>query len=221
MAANPVLGASSAAQGTNLSYPTIAGIGPATPSFSGGPVIAANVVTARVISEDTRIPGALVIDPAIAAMYYAGKRRAEFPVPGNSEPPIVASKEIAQRLAQREGPNAWKLPEAQKMSNATMFGTRKPQTPFKYPWNKKLIPPLALFNDASQWVNRLMFNKPNTPWSAAGIGLRPPRKSTWMSSPPINTTNLAAGQMNLQLQLGQIMIQQQQLSLSAANYYSA
>lgn len=205
----------------NVSYPTIAGIGPAVPSFAGGPPIAVAVVSARVVSEDTIIPGALVIDPRQAGAYYAGKRGAQYPVPGDQEPLQIASRAISERQATAANPNAWKRRPAVKMSDAVMFGRGKPQAPFAYPWNKKFIPPLALFNDASQWVNKLLLHAPMTWYGANGIGLRPPAKSNWFSPPPKNTTNLAAGQLNLQLQLGQMMIQQQQLQLTAANFMSA
>lgn len=204
----------------NVSYPTIAGLGPVVPSFAGGNAIAAQVVSAYVVSEDTRIPGAIVIDPLNAAAFYSGKHPLMHPVPGNAEPPEIKNAEASQRVAQREGPNAWKRRPPPSFDDSVKFGNRPEQKPFARPWNRKFIPPLALFNDASQWVNTLLLNRPMTWWGANGIGLKPPAKSTWLSTPPINTQNLGAGNLNLQLQLGNIMIQQQQLSLSASNFMS-
>jgi hypothetical protein len=93
-----------------------------------------------------------------------------------------------------------------------------PDQPFlKYPWNKKFIPPLALFNDASQWVNRLMFNKQMTRWGDDSSN--PPLKAQYFTPPPIELGGLAAGQLNLQLQLGQLHNQETALTVDASNYF--
>lgn len=116
-----------------------------------------------------------------------------------------------------QGPTAWDKRTLPAGSNNVRFGVNKPQKAAPVPWVKKFIPPLALFNDASQWVNILMFNRPMTPWG--GGDSDPPLHAQYFTPPPIETNNLSAGTMNVQLQLGQIAIQSQQLTIQASNYF--
>lgn len=188
---------------------------PVDPSITGGPP-ASNWVTSYVPSEDTVIPGALQINPAFAGDFYAGRFLIERPIPGDSTLTNPKSKVDAQNEQIVQSPNAWKkrLPPRE----AIQFGPGvKPQPLFKYPWNKKFIPPLALYNDAAQWVNRLMFHRPMT-WFDADTS-NPPIKAQYFSPPPVNTYNLAAATLNLQMQLGNMAIQAQQLTVSASNYF--
>lgn len=81
----------------------------------------------------------------------------------------------------------------------------------------RFIPPLALFNDASQWVDLLHFVRPipalQTPDSM------PPLAAQYFTPPPIYVSALSAGQANLQQQLGNVDIQAARLTTQAANYY--
>lgn len=82
----------------------------------------------------------------------------------------------------------------------------------------QFIPPLAMFNDASQWVNHLLFHKA-LPW-LMNPDSNPPLRAQYAVGPrPINVRNAAAGQMNLQLQLGQLTIQAEALTMDASNYF--
>lgn len=83
----------------------------------------------------------------------------------------------------------------------------------------KLIPPLALFNNASQWVNKLFFNRPMTFMQAPDSN--PPLRAQYFTPPPIQIANLAAGALNLQLQLGGLTNQAAQLSNDASNYFGS
>ena len=186
-------------------------------SISGGPP-APDVVASYVPSEDTVIPGALQINPAYAGDFYAGRFLIERPIPGDRQMAVPKSKVDSQNAIDnlKASDNAWKkrLPPRE----AIQFGPGvAPQPLFKYPWNKKFIPPLALFNDAAQWVNRLMFLRPMT-WFDADTS-NPPLKAQYFSPPPVNTHNLAAATLNLQMQLGRMAIQAQQLTVSASNYF--
>jgi hypothetical protein len=183
---------------------------------AGGGTGPATTLLGDVGTSDAVIRGALSINPAYAADFVSGRYSIEFPVPGDNRP-SEAGKAAANQMATQQGPNAWKKRTLPAMSDPVLFGNNQPQAPFKHPWNKKLIPPLALFNDAAQWVNRLMFNAPMT-WFGANTS-DPPLKAQYFTPPPINTNNLAAGTLNLQLQLGQMAIQAQQLTLDASIYF--
>ncbi len=186
-------------------------------------------------TSDVYIRGGLTINPAYAADFYAGRYFIERPIPGDTEAPNPPSKIVSQEQATIQSPNAWKKQTAPAMSNAVLFGDAMPQAPLlsggpkggaavrvgyngaSPAANRKFIPPLAMFNDASQWVNRLLFHKPMT-WFDADTS-NPPLKAQYYSPPPINTNNLAAGTLNLQMQLGRMAIQAQQLTISASNYF--
>lgn len=197
-----------------VSYPTLV----PTPPAGGGVGLpqAKNVVPWTQQFSDQTIRGAAKVNPAMAPYVVAGRFNPEFPVPGDNKPE-VKSKPIAQALATEGAPNAWKKQTLPGSSNSVRFGVAKPQKPFTVPWNKAFIPPLALFNDASQWVNRLMFNRPMTPWG--GGDSDPPLKAQYFTPPPVNSSNLAGGTLNAQLQLGQLAIQGQQLTISASNFF--
>ncbi len=198
-------------------------------SYSGGPPAPDNVAS-YVPSEDTVIPGALSINPAFAGDFYAGRFLIERPIPGDKQLAVPKSKLDSQNEQIYQSPNAWKkhLPGRE----AIQFGPGvKPQAPLPSGGagtrtgmngatpiaNRKFIPPLALFNDAAQWVNRLMFHRPMT-WFDADTS-NPPLRAQYFSPPPINTHNLAAATLNLQMQLGRMAIQAQQLTVSASNYF--
>jgi hypothetical protein len=207
----------------NTSYPQLVVANPSIPSptISGGTMNAATVLPWQKDFSDQSILGAAKINPAYAAEFFAGRYHDQAPTANNVDTPLeVKSKIVSQTQATMGQPNAWKDRPAQKSSNSMMFGRRKPQKLFKQPWNKKLIPPLALFNDASQWVNTLMFN---APMQKSGNGSSDPDVTgVYLGSqptPPIITNNLAAGTLNAQLQLGIIAIQAQQLTMSASNYF--
>jgi hypothetical protein len=83
---------------------------------------------------------------------------------------------------------------------------------------QQFIPPLAMFNDASQWVNHLLFHRV-LPW-LMNPDSNPPLRAQYAVGPrPINVHNAAAGQMNLQLQLGNLTIQAEALTMDASNYF--
>jgi len=93
-----------------------------------------------------------------------------------------------------------------------------PAQPFmRYPWRKKFIPPLALFNDASQWVSTLALIPSMTRFGAATSD--PPIKAQYFTPPPIELNGLAAGQLNLQLQYGALVNQAALLTVDASNYF--
>jgi hypothetical protein len=199
----------------NISYPTLV---PTQPVGGGvGLPRARNVVPWHSQRSDQSITGALKINPAFAADMIAGRFKVQHPVAGGNEPLQIKNDIVSQALATENSPNAWKKRTLDSTSNQVRFGDRKPQKPFVRPWNKKFIPPLALFNDASQWVNTLLFNQP---MQASGNGNSMPNiKGQYFTPPPKSTNNLAAGTLNAQLQLGIIAIQAQQLTISASNYF--
>lgn len=212
-----------AAQGSNA-YPNLI---PTAPVGNGvGLPQSKTVVPATNQYTDVNIPGALKINPAMAPAYFDGRYASQSPRPNaNIKPLQVTNKVLSQTWATEGGHNAWKKRTLAAMSNAVLFGNAKPQKPVKVPWNKVFIPPLALFNDASQWVNRLMFNQP---MQASGSGNSMPNLmapfasmlvGTGNNGKPIITNNLAAGTLNAQLQLGNLAIQTQQLTISASNYF--
>lgn len=81
----------------------------------------------------------------------------------------------------------------------------------------RFVPPLALFNDATQWVNRKFFAR------AMPIGQNPDSNpllaAQYFTPPPVNAPNLAAGNLNLQAQYGNIANQAAQLTVQASNYF--
>jgi hypothetical protein len=167
---------------------------------------------------DQTIKGAFKINPAMAPAYIDLKYASQSPLPNALPKPLeVKNKVLAQTWATEGGHNAWKKQTLPAMSNQVLWNNAKPQKPVKVPWNKVFIPPLALFNDASQWVNRLMFNQP---MQKSGSGNSMPNlMAQYFTPPPILTNNFAAGTLNAQLQLGTIAIQAQQLTISASNYF--
>lgn len=204
-----------------LSYPTLV---PAPPVGGGvGLPRAKTVVPWQNQVSDQSIAGAAKVNPAFAPYLFAGRFKPEYPVPGDNEPQELKSRPASQAMATANSPNAWKKRTLPGTSNAVRFGGGKPQAAPKHPWSKTFIPPLALFNDASQWVNRLMFNRP---MDAMNNGTSdPPLRPKLFSLPmalygrPLNTGNLAAGTLNAQLQLGQMAIQAQMLTVAASNYF--
>lgn len=210
------LGPQNGPSGASVSYPTLV---PSAPVGGGvGLPQAASVVPWNNRPSDVGVQGAFKVNPAYAGDFFAGRYKVNDVRPGGQEPLEIKNKVVTQELATGNSPNAWKSKPFATMANAILFGFNAPQKPVKYPWNKKFIAPLALFNDAAQWVNRLMFNQPMTPWDSAvsgDIALR----AQYYSPPPINSNNLAGGTLNLQLQLGQLKIQAQQLTISASNYF--
>lgn len=180
-----------------------------------------NVVPWNVQQSDQTIIGALKVNPAYAGDYIAGRYHVIHPAPGGiggpQEPLEVKNKVVTQALSTANSPNAWKKRTLDETSNEVRFGSNAPQKPFLRPFNKKFIAPLALFNDASQWVNTLLLNRP---MQRSGNGNSMPNiKAQYFTPPPITTNNLAAGTLNAQLQLGMLAIQAQQLTISASNYF--
>jgi hypothetical protein len=189
--------------------------GPAQ-QFQGGTPASASVLGFEVPSDEF-IRGALKINPAFAGDFLSARYGVNPVVPGGQEPVGPIPRLESQTLATENSPNAWKKRTLPAMSDAVLFGSNPPQPPPVTPWQKKFIPPLALFNDASQWVNRLMFHRPMTWFGADTSDL--PLRAQYFTPPPINTNNLAGGTLNLQLQLGQMAIQAEQLTVSASTYY--
>lgn len=199
-----------------------------TPPVGGGVGLPASktVLPWQNQTSDQTIRGAAKINPALAPAFVDLSYAAKAALPNYANAPLeVTNKVVAQTQATSQGKNAWKKRTLAAMSNAVMFGNAKPQKPFKVPWNKVFIPPLALFNDASQWVNRLMFNQP---MQASGSGNSMPNLMVPFASQvvgsgsnglPIITNNLAAGTLNAQLQLGQMTIQAAQLTINASNFF--
>lgn len=81
----------------------------------------------------------------------------------------------------------------------------------------RFIPPLALFNDASQWVDRLYFNRP-MPFNM-NPDSNPAMRAQYFTPPPVVVSQAAAGNLNLQLQYGMIDIQAARLSEDASNWF--
>ena len=199
----------------NLSYPTIV---PSAPVGNGvGLPQAPDVVPWNRQFSDQSIRGGLKINPAFAPYFYGGRFSPEFPVPSSGEPVGKVSKAASVAQATVGAPGFRKDRPASRFNPQVLWGNRPPQPLVKVPWVKKFIPPLSLFNDASQWVNRLMFNAPMTRWGFNSSIF--PLKAQYFTPRPIDTTNLAAGTLNLQLQLGQTAIQGAQLTLAASNYF--
>jgi hypothetical protein len=196
--------------------------GPIMPVGGGvGLPQAKNVVPWHSQQSDQSIYGALKVNPAFAADFVSGRLNVQYPakggVGGDQEPLIVKSLSESQAIATAASPNAWKKRTLDSTSDSVRFGDRAPQKPFQKPWNKKFIPPLAIFNDASQWVNTLLLNQP---MQASGNGNSMPNiRAQYFTPPPVATNNLAAGTLNAQLQLGILAIQTQQLTISASNYF--
>ncbi len=168
---------------------------------------------------DANIGGAIKVNPAWAGEFYSGNFLDQHPKNNQLNQPLGAiAPVVAQEQAGRQAPNYWDKRTLPAMSDAVLFGPGvKPQPALKYPWVKQFIPPLALFNDASQWVNRLFFNRPMT-WFGADTSL-PPVKAQYFTPPPITTSNWGAGELNLQLQLGMIRNQVAQLTNEQSNYF--
>lgn len=202
----------------SISYPTLV----PEPAIGGGvglPAARAVVPWQRHVSDQT-ITGAAKLNPAFASDFLVGRWKVQHPVGGTNEPPEVKSRPVSQALATSNAPNAWKKRTLDSTSNQVRFGGNKPQKPFLHPWNKKLIPPLALFNDASQWVNTLLLNRP---MQRSGNGNSDPNVTGHylgsFPTPAVNVNNFAAGTLNAQLQLGIIAIQAAQLTTQASNYF--
>lgn len=96
-------------------------------------------------------------------------------------------------------------------NNAGLMANRGPLS------NLRFIPPLALFNDASQWVQRLYAVRPmgvqQTPNS------NPPLTAQYFTPPPIQVKSTAANTLNLQLQQGALAIQASRLTQEDSNYF--
>lgn len=208
-----------------LSYAPLVVANPVIPNgngASGGNAGMAKQVGWQVQYSDQSIKGAFKVNPAYAADFVSGRHKASAVSAGDNEPQQVTNKVTSQALATANSPNAWKDRTAPKDSDAIKFGLwpsqgQEKRTPAPRPWAKKFIPPLALFNDASQWVNILMFNRPGDRHGNGNSD--PPLKAQYFTPPPIEVNNLAAGTLNSQLQLGMMAIQTQQLTITASNFF--
>lgn len=202
---------------SNVSYPTLS---PSAPIGGGLSTLTRALPAAQQFS-DMNIRGALKINPALAVFYVQGKYTVEKPLANRENQPLeVKDKVVSQTQAGSQSPSWWDSRPLGDMDPRILFGSNKPQKAVAVPWNKKFIPPLALFNDASQWVNTLMFNRP---MQRTGNGDSNPNiTGVYLGSqrtPPDNVDNFAAGMLNAQLQLGTLAIQAQQLTISASNYF--
>jgi hypothetical protein len=187
----------------------------------GAPASTAVTLPLRTIS-DAVIPQAIQINPAWAGDFIAMRHAPMRPVPGDNHPAVPLSKVADQTQAARGAPIPWKKRTLSQYTNDVLFGVAPPQQfgGMKSLRMMKFIPPLALFNDASQWVNKLLLHRPMT-WFGCDTSFFPLKAQYNIGPNPINTQNLAAGEINLQLQLGQLQIQAQQLTMTASNYYGA
>lgn len=79
------------------------------------------------------------------------------------------------------------------------------------------VPPLALFNDASQWTDRKYFVRPMP--AGQNPDSNPLLRAQYFTPPPVPGTGLAAGQLNLQMQLGALNIQAAKLTETASLFY--
>lgn len=166
------------------------------------------------------VKGAVTVNPAFAADFIASRFFIEYPVPGDNTPNTgVPSAPVAGMRpdAKTGAPDAFKNRAADQMSNAVLYGDGEVQPLLRFPWQKAYITPLSVFHTALNTVNRLMFNQP-MPWFGAATS-NPPIRAQYFTPPPINTHNLAAGTLNLQMQLGNLAIQGQQLTTDASNYF--
>ena len=193
-------------------YPTIVPGPAAQPNASSGPP-AARVLRDRVPGDKT-IFGAAVVNPAIATHFIQGRFEPEWGVPGDfvpnrGVPPAGAGG--VRPDAQTGAPGAFKSraapPEAIRGPNASTQ---------KVPWIKAYRPPVNL-HDASQWVNLLFFNRPMARCGADTSN--PGVPAQYFTPPPVETDNLGAGKLNLQLRLGQLKIQAAALTMAASNYF--
>jgi hypothetical protein len=205
---------------SNVSYPTLV---PTSPVGAGaGLPPLRKALPWQNQRSDQSITGALQINPAFAPSMIEGRYAIQTPQNNRLNQPLETKNKVAsQTQAGMQGPTAWDKRTLPAMSNAVLFGYRaRPQKTIAKPWVKKFIPPLALFNDASQWVNILMFNRP---MQKSGNGNSDPDMTGIYPgsyrTPPIETENFAAGALNAQLQLGTLAIQAQQLTISASNYF--
>lgn len=208
-----------------LSYAPLVVANPVIPNGSGAS--GGNAGLRKVVGwseqySDQSIRGAFKVNPAYAADFVSGRHKASAVMAGDNEPLEVKNRVVSQALATANSPNAWKNRNAPKDSDAVKFGYSPSQgqekrTPAPRPWAKKFIPPLALFNDASQWVNILMFNRPGDRYGNGNSD--PPLRAQYFTPPPKEVNNLAAGTMNAQLQLGSLAIQTQQLTITASNFF--
>ena len=85
------------------------------------------------------------------------------------------------------------------------------------PFEWRFIPPLALFNDATQWVQRRFFVRPMPVGQTNGFPRL--RAQYGLGSPPVTAGKIAAGNANLQQQLGQMAIQAQRLVDGDSNFF--
>lgn len=136
-----------------------------------------------------------------------------------------ALSDAAPGIVSRPGPGA---PPSHRIpwpgEGPAAFKSRPPRLPWAGPNPHtgsdrlmRFIPPLALFNDASQWVDRLFFNRPMPFMQAPNSN--PPLQAQYFTPPPQNAGNLAAGTLNLQAQLGSLRIQTAMLTDQASNYF--
>lgn len=109
-------------------------------------------------------------------------------------------------------------PAAFKDAPPAPFGQAVGANPNKgQPFSLRFIPPLALFNDAAQWVNTKFFNRPMPLGQSPDSN--PPLRAQYFTPPPIAANRLAAGIANVQQQLGNLSIQATRLSQSDSNFY--
>lgn len=210
--------------GSALSFAPLVTNNPVIPKNSGASGSTPNLAKQLPFAEqysDQSIRGAFKVNPAYAADFVAGRYHASAVSAGDTEPMEVKNRLTSQALATANSPNAWKDRPGVKESNSVRFGisgeAQAKLAPAPRPWAKKFIPPLALFNDASQWVNILMFNRPGDRWGNGNS--MPPLTAQYFTPPPKESNNLAAGTLNAQLQLGTLAIQTQQLTISASNFF--
>lgn len=201
-----------------IPYPTLTPTGvpqAGQSTFSGGPSVRVVAPWSQQFS-DQSIRGAAKIDPARAQYVLMGGNQGR-PVPGTDEPQETKDKKAAQIQATIGAPNWFKRAPLPLDADQIRFGFNPPQKPTSVPWKKRFVPPLALFNDAGQWVNRLMFNRPMRPTDTGDS--MPALKAQYFTPPPILVGNYAAGAMNMQLQLGMIRNQVTQLTTNASNFF--
>ena len=146
-------------------------------------------------------------------MNYDPNFYANFPGPitgktGPSAPPT-------QGTLPGQGGLAWADPPP--LPYDQMPGPRAYQGP---PRVLRWIEPLAVLNDASQFANILSFVRP-MPWQQAGNSNPPAPTQPGPSSPPVTSNQIAAGERNIQLQLGNLAIQAANLQAQNSNYFGS
>lgn len=91
-------------------------------------------------------------------------------------------------------------------------------TAFPFPWLKRRIVPIAVHDTAMNTVNDLFFVRPMPAQMAPDSNPVPPQAYS-IGPRPVVAIGLAAGMLNVQQQLGSMVIQAQDLTAQASNFF--